>query len=429
MEEARKQKIESMMRQYYEGKDVKSILAEEFGAEAAEREASVREYVKEFWDKEKEFQKQYETMDTQLAVFAAIDKSSEGKREKSFQMTSNMKYLLALRNLEEGKVELEAEGMDLAFMRETLQKTYEKELEIAKDASEEEFAQLQKELEALLEEEPENVFSLLEEEDSEESRQLLETIREAKKSVTEKDKEELSVLAAAVMLAENPKMTEQEAAYQASYFMGLLNGLPIEILDVTLSVLGTFGIVGLALKILGDIVGSLTVTIIGSYMIVAAVAALSLLALGCAGHMTAQMLKDALPHAKKLAEKASPHTKRAAEKAKEAVAVAFGFVSAKVLRPVIYWANNSARPFLAEHVYYPMRRRLEGIWSWILEKSEQVKDFLYRAAHEPVVATTQEEVTEEEEAFEDESLEENEDEEMDEEESQSEGEYEPQPNV
>lgn len=378
------QKLERMIQEVHAGSSVDDAICKVLGGGAEVPVKELREKVRALISKAEQMEKQYAGADMQEAVFQEIEKQCGGSRGQQFSRLSSLKRLVNMRNLKLSESMMREQGSDVNFAYETIQKVYEEEQKMAEDASEEELSGLKDELASILPQEQEEIQLLLRQNiangEPGEFGELGKVLDEIPDKITGQNKEDFSVVLAAVLMSEKPDISSDEAAMAAAIQTAQSTEDKSWYLWLAVPAALTGTIAGLILWNLSEITGISILSEAGFLLVMGSVSILGLISLLAAGAAVYEAVKLAVPAAEKAWKKCRPFAARAAEKVKKALSAVFGVVTDKVLRPVIYWTNNSAMPVIREKIAYPMKRRLNGLLAWIKEKKEQIVCFIKDAA-------------------------------------------------
>lgn len=396
------EKLEQMVRDYYQGYSVEETIRMNLGGGIADQSAQLEEAAGSLYTKIKSLKEEYSGMEIKMAVFQEIDRQCGDDCAEQFRRISDLKYAVSMRNFALSKEIQTEQGQDTNFIEEALKKTHDMEQKMADTATPEELAALQEELAKVLPDNQEEIWDVIRKAAADEGwADILKGAEEAKESISEKAKKDFSVMAAALFLSENKGASAKEAAVagimQTEENLGTVDWV---IICLAAASSGFFSV------LLGEITGFSAFTALGFAGIAAASVAAGILTAYCAGEAAYEAAKKAVPYIKSAWEKCRPRLENLAAKVKEAVAGAFGTVKDKVFRPAIYWASNSALPVIREKVWYPLERRLRGMLEWLQQKKEQVVEFVRSAAaskdaEQAQDAEGQEKESEEEFTFED----------------------------
>ncbi len=370
------EKLEQMARDYYQGLSLEETIRKTLGNDIAERSEELRQLVDNLSSRISSLKEEYNGMDVKLAVFQEIDRQCGEDCAAQFQKISDLKYAVSMQNFALSKKIQEEQGQDTNFIEEALKKTHDMEQQMAETATPEELSALRDELSKVLPDGQEEIWKSIRQAAAEEGwEDLLKEAETAREEISQKAKKDISVMAAALFLSGNSDKSAKEAAVagvvQIEERLGTADWV---IVCLAAAASGFFSV------LIGELTGWSIFTAAGFAGITASAFVVSILALVSAGEAAYQAVKKAVPFVKSAWEKCRPHLENLAAKVKKAVASAFGVMTDKVFRPAIYWVSNSALPVIREKIWYPLKRRLQGMIEWLQQKKEQVVDFVRSAS-------------------------------------------------
>lgn len=375
-------KLEQMARSRQQGNSVEDVIRNVLGAQVGEYTEEIRDTVREIVSEADRLEEKYSGMNVCMAVLQEIDEQCGEDSAAQFRRISDLKYIAGLKNLELSGDGLTDQGMDVEFVKEMLAKTHETEQQMAADATEQQVEALRDELTVTFPAGKEEIAEIMARAAADESwTPVLEKAKAAMDCITDKDREDMMVLSAALFLSEHPEISAKAAA--ATAVAGIAEGegrKNMHFIWMAIPAALAVMVAGLLFMFVSAITGLYIPFKLGAMTVVVSGSVLSVLALAAVGETAYQAVKKAIPYFKEAWEKCSPYVKKAEEKVKAAVACVLGTVADKVFRPAIYWVSNSAIPVLKEKVYYPLKDRLERMMDWLKDKKEQVMEFIRNAA-------------------------------------------------
>lgn len=396
------EKLEQMVQDYYQGLSLEETIRKTLGDGIADRSEELEQMVDSLSSKISSLKEEYDGMDIKLAVFQEIDRQCGEDRAAQFRRISDLKYAVSMQNFALSKEIQEEQGQDTNFIEEALKKTHDMEQQMAEAATAEELSALQDELARVLPDSKDKIWESVSQAAAEQGwEDILKGAETAREEISQKAKKDISVLAAAVFLSRNKDRSAKEAAVAGVMQMEeCLGTVDWVIVCLAAAASGFFSV------LIGEITGWSIFTALGFAGITASAIVVSILALVSSGEAAYKAVKRAVPHMKDAWKKCRPHLENLAAKVKNAVAGAFGVVTDKVFRPAIYWASNSAMPVIREKMWYPLKRRLQGLLEWLKQKKEQVAEFIKSASVSQDAENTEEQEEEFEEGFSFEDIEE-----------------------
>lgn len=374
----REKLLYEMAEEYHGGRAAQDVIAEYLGEEAEKKYTEVQDTIHSFHLCVDSMMKRYEGTDLQLAVLSEIARAYPDDPSGQFALLSKLKYQNTLRGIELGGEKLREEAYDVEFLKETAKEAYEEEQSMAETATWTEVAELQAELIPFLVKDGKGIQDTLEENEADWN-MVLETLREDEAEAWEM-KEDIEAMAAVTLLEEDPTISVEEAARAALYqsWLGhLQTWKELCLLDLALLEAGA------VVELMGLTTGTALLNGIGGVLIGGSLAGFGILAAAALGAGASYAAEKLPPLLEKAKEQARPYMEQAAELVKQTVARVIGFMANKVIRPAVRWVKGSAVPVIEEHVYYPLRRRLQAMLAWMGEKSENIKEFVVRAAASP----------------------------------------------
>ncbi|MDO4326463.1 MAG: hypothetical protein Q4E24_10605 [bacterium] len=374
----REKLLYEMAEEYHSGRTAQDVIAEYLGEEAEKKYTEVRDMIHSFHLCADSMMKRYEGTDLQLAVLSEIARVYPDDPSGQFALLSKLKYQNTLRGIELGNEKLREEAYDVEFLKETAKEAYEEEQSMAETATWTEVAELQAELIPFLVKDGKGIQDTLEENEADWS-VVLETLRKDEAEAWEM-KEDIEAMAAVMLLEEEPTISVEEAARAALYqsWLGhMQTWKELCLLDLALLEAGA------VVELMGLTTGTALLNGIGGVLIGGSLAGFGILAAAALGAGASYAAEKLPPLLEKAKEHARPYVEQAAKLVKQTVARVIGFMANKVIRPAVRWVKGSAIPVIEEHVYYPLRRRLQAMLAWIGEKAEKVKAFVVRAAASP----------------------------------------------
>ena len=370
------EKLEQMVRDYYQRLSLEETIRKTLGDDIADQSQELEQMAGSMYTKIRSLKEEYSGMEIKMAVFQEIDRQCADNCAAQFSMISDLKYAVSMHNFALSKEIQKEQGLDTDFIEEALKKTHDMEQKMAETATPEELAALQEELAKILPDQQEEIWNVIRQSAAEEDwAEILKGAEEAKASISEQAKKDLSVMAAALFLSGNKGTTAKEAVFagilQTEEHLGTMDWVMICLAAASSGFLAV---------LLGEITGFSVFTALGFAGIAAASVAAGILTAYCAGEAAYEAAKKAVPYIKSAWEKCRPHLESLADKVKAAVAGVFCTVADKVFRPAIYWVSNSALPVIREKVWHPLERRLQGMLEWLQQKKEQVIEFVKSAS-------------------------------------------------
>ena len=365
-----------MAEEYHKGKTVQEVIFEYLGEDAEKKYTEVQKMVHSVHPYVESMMKRYEGTDLQLAVLTEIDKLYPDDASKQFAALSKLKYQNMLRSIELGSEILEEEGYDTRFLRETALESYKTEQEMAETATWTEVTELEAELMPLLMKNGNGILDTMRE-NEEEWEPMLEMLDSMENTIQDSLKEDMEAMVAVTLLEEEPKISVEEAVKTALYqiWLGHLQTWK-ELCLMDLALLEA----GAVVELMGVVTGGAILQGVGGMLVGGSLVGFAILAAAALGAGASYAVEKMAPAAEKLQRKVRPWMKQAAEQVKLAVARMIGFMANRVIRPTVRWVKGSGVPAVEEHVYYPLKRRLQAMLAWIGEKAEQVKLFVIHAA-------------------------------------------------
>lgn len=379
-------KLEQMAKDRQQGATLEEAIQKTLGKDIARHSGEIQKNVHAIYAKAARLEEKYAAMNVRMAAFQEMDEQCGDNIADAFRMTSDWKYIAAIRNLELSEQELKAQGMDTAYIRDMLVKTHETEQEMAMNTTKEELDALRDELSSILPEDMDSMKTSLRQAAADESwESVLEKAEEATGGITDQAREDIAVLTAALFLSEHPEKSVEEAAAAGTVQTAESEDThKAQFVWMALPVALALAVSGIIGTLLGMITGLEAVAGISLLVAAASASVLSLLALTAIGYGAYQAVKKAVPYIKAAWQKYRPYVQQAVSKVKNLVAGIIGVVANHIFRPAIRWVSNTAIPVIREKVYHPLKRRLAAMLEWMREKKNQVIDFI-RSASAPAV--------------------------------------------
>lgn len=369
-------KIIQMMEKRMNGVSVEEILQQDLGIKKEETQ-ELKKIQKELTEIVRETREKFQGMKIPDAIIQEIDSQYGDDLDKQFKTISHLKYHFIIRDFLTSKEAF----TDPEFYEETLKQIYDKEQQM-EDVTIEELEQLREELISIISDNSiDNLFeSLPENNDNNEGLSIFEKAKREMEEIPEDIKNDIIIMVAALYRKEHPEISKEQAVGEAMFISEdkatILSNFVWSVLPKTMGVM-CGGIVTFIFGGLLDFHPLITLGLSITGISGAVLAGLSVAGIGLIGY---EGIKRAVPYAKKIWENYSPFVKKCANKVKLVIANAIGVVTNKVFRPVIAWTKNTAIPTISEKIYYPLRRRLEDMIDWIIEKKEQFIDFIKEAS-------------------------------------------------
>lgn len=316
-------------------------------------------------------------------IYSEIQKEFPDDIPSQFRKLAAIKHDLSVWNLNNSEGELRAQQMNVAFMREAYEKTYEEELSMADTASAEELNALKNELGELLPEDLSKLHDMMKVNASPEVVSLMNDLQ-ADPEFTEIIQTQVAMLATAAIMDDGEVSDADTAAKMGYAYAAVSVGNKKSFLASAAMALGTgtaaTAFAGVCANLAGYSalsVGLFKVTVGLSLGFGAAVALYASLKVG---KKMWPVIKPAYQKVIGAWDKhAAPVVREIAARAKHAVKQIYGFAVNKVFHPVIEWTQNTAIPFILNQVYHPMERRLKQLWAWLVEKKDQFVEFFCKA--------------------------------------------------
>lgn len=369
------EKLMQIMEKRINGISMEEILQQDL--EMTEKEIEEYKKVKEDITKTvKETEKSFQDMKMQDAIIQEIDNQCKDDLDRQFKIISYLKYHFVIRDFLASKEALE----NPEFYEETIKEIYEKEQQM-EDVTIEELEQLREELISIIADDGiGNIFEIFPEH-NEEVTSILEKVKKEMEEFPQDIKDDMIIMIAALYQKEHPEISKEQALGETMFIseskLTALSNFVWVAIPKTLNFMSC-GIVTFifgGLSGLDPLVGlGLCITGISG----AIIAGLTVSGVGLIGY---ESIKRLIPFLKNTWKTVSPFVKKCANKVKLVIASAIGIVTNKVLKPVIAFATNTAIPIICEKVYYPLKRRLEYIMDWIIEKKNQFIDFIKEASN------------------------------------------------
>lgn len=375
-------RLEQMIEDTCKGYSVERAIRKTLGEDIANCSEKIREVVHNIYSEADKLEEKYSKSDVQMAFFQEIDEQYGEDLDAQFQRISDLKHFVGLRNLNFSKEELQKQGVNVEFLKDSLIKTHEAEQKMIGSITQEELFALRNELANMLPDDKNEIKAIIKQISEIESwNQLLEEIEYVTNNITEQNREDMAVLAAAFFLSENKDVSIEEAAAVAAVQIAENEGKK-DMCYIWLAVPAALitAIAGLGALFLGTIINFDALLGLGFVTITISTSILAVLSLLAVGDEAYNMIENAIPYINKAWEKCHSYVKNIARKVKNGVATVIGVVANKVFRPAIHWVSNTAIPVIKEKIIYPLKRRLEHLLEWLNEKKEQVFEFFKNAA-------------------------------------------------
>ncbi len=380
------EKLMQIMKKRMNGISMEEILQQDL--EMTEKEIEEYKKIKEDITKTvKETKQNFQDMKMQDAIIQEIDNQCKDDLDRQFKIISYLKYHFVIRDFLASKEALE----NPEFYEETLKEIYEKEQQM-EDVTIEELEQLREELISIISDDGiGNIFEIFPEHNDEVA-SILEKVKQEMEEIPQHIKDDMIIMIAAFYQKEHPEISKEQAIGEAMFIseskLTALSNFVWSAIPKTLNFMSC----GIVTFIFGGLSGldpliglGLSITGISG----AIIAGLTVSGVGLIGY---ESIKRLIPFLKDTWKTVSPFVNKCANKVKLMIASAIGIVTNKVFKPVIAWTTNTAIPTICEKVYYPLKRRLEYIMDWIMEKKNQFIEFIKEASSKP---SQEEENTEE----------------------------------
>ncbi len=382
MEKNNKEKLEQMARSRQQGKSVEEVIRDVLGGDIGGHTEEIRETVRGITSEADRLEEKYAGIHVCMAVLQEIDEQCGEDCAAQFRRISDLKYIAGLRNLKVSAEEVAGQGMDTEFVKEMLAKTHATEQQMAAGATRQQVEALRNELTFTFPTEKEGIAQMMAQAAADESwTPVLEKAKEAMDCLSDKDREDMMVMAAALFLSEHPEISAKAAAATAVVQVAQSEGKRnMDFIWMAIPTALAVMVAGLLLMFIAAVTGFSLPFHLGTMTVVVSGTILSVMALLAVGEAAYEAVKAAIPYMKKAWEKCGPYRKKAADKVKAAVACVVGVIADKVFRPVIYWVSNHAAPVIDEKIFHPLKDRLERMLEWLKEKKEQVVQFIKNAA-------------------------------------------------
>lgn len=375
-------KLEKMAEDRYHGATLEEAISKTLGKNVASRSKEIQKMVRDIFMKASSLEEKYTVMNIRMAAFQEIDEQCGDSIADSFRMTSDWKYVIALRNLELSEDEMKEQGMDSSFVRDMLTKTHAAEQEMAANATMEELDALRAELSSILPDDTDSLKASLRQVAADESWDpVLDKAEEVAGGITEQAREDAAVLTAALFLSQHPEKSLDEVAAAAA-IQTAQSEAPRKAQFVRMAIPAALqlAVAGFFVTFLGAIAGVEAVAGFGVLLAIASASVFCLLAFIAAGQEAYRAVKQMVPFIKSAWQKCRPYAKKAASKVKRLIAGIIGVVNNHVFRPAIHWVANTAIPVIREKVFHPLKRRLAAMLEWLSDKKRQVMAFIRDAA-------------------------------------------------